>query len=558
MKPLSKILSYIVISSFLLTLNCFSQNRKADSIQLALQKDYVKENVGTEINTMFNETFPVISADGRSLYFSRGGDPRNVGYKNNKENYDIWVSELQKNGRWSFPKNLGYPLNNGGNNYVCSISPDGNSLIIGGEYVSDTTIDQNCSLTYRTISGWSYPEKVHIQNFYNLNKYVSFYLASDWKTLILSIERDDSQGNKDLYVCFKTDENEWSEPLNLGTIINTEFNEATPFLSADMTTLYFSSNGHETYGEMDIFYSKRLDDSWTNWSKPVNIGKPYNTTGTEGGYYLTSRGDKAYFVSSNNTEGGTDIFQVKMKVELKPDPFIVVKGKLINPITKEPLSGYVYYKQADEGRMSGSTRTNPGTGDFAITLPIGKQYRVVAISDSFISAPIMVDAEAYDTITTLSISTPMRNLSDFARKRIVPENLDLISNEILQRIIFNTKTIYFGFNEVPITGEFFPELDYIADILLKYPCFNITIVGHTDRVGTLRYNKELSEHRASEVHNYILSRSVSDSRLVHFGRGYSQPVKDNLTEDNRSMNRRVEFIMNRTIDKNVEIGQKVK
>ena len=558
MKSNKSLMTNLMAVVFLLTLSCYTQENSTQTVQNSLQKDFIKENIGTEINTMFNETFPVISSDGRSFYFSRGKDPRNTGYKNSKDNYDIWVSELQKNGKWSFPKNIGYPLNNGGNNYVCSISPDGNSLLIGGEYNGDTTIDQGCSITYRTITGWSNPEKINIQNFYNLNKYVSFFLSSDWKTLLLSIERDDSQGNKDLYVCFKLDENEWSEPINLGNTINTEFNEATPFLSADLTTLYFSSNGHETYGDMDIFYSKRLDDSWTNWSKPVNIGKPYNTTGTEGGYYLTSRGDKAYFVSSTDTEGGTDIFQIKMKVELKPDPFLVVKGKLINPITKEPLSGYVYYKQAEEGKMSGSTRSNPLTGDFAITLPIDKQYRVVAISDSFISAPILIDASKYDTITTVNINIPMRNLSEFARKRIVPENLDLISNEILQKIIFNTKTIYFGFDEVPITGEFFPELDYIADIMLKYSCFNISIIGHTDRLGTMKYNNELSEHRASEVNNYILSRNVAAKRLSHFGRGYLQPVQPNDTDVNRAMNRRVEFIMSRTLEQNFVFEQKMK
>ena len=317
-----------------------------------------RQNLGQNINSSKSELYPVISADGKTMYFSRGSDPKNFGYVNNKLDFDIWYSEKQEDGTWGPTKNIGAPLNNKGNNYMYSISPDGNTVLLGGEYAGDSTLDRNVSIANRTVNGWSQPQVIHIKNYYNMNDYVSFFLCSDNKTLLLSVERRDSYGEKDIYVSFKLKDDEWSEPINIGNIINTEQNEGTPFLSPDMVTLYFSSNGHNGFGGMDLFVSKRLDTTWTNWSSPINLGKAYNSYKDEAGICLSADGDYAYFISNEDSYGESDIFRVKLDKDIRPKPVKLVSSFVFKPNTKLPVDARIYYKALDTNDNWGEARTD--------------------------------------------------------------------------------------------------------------------------------------------------------------------------------------------------------
>ncbi len=136
---------------------------------------------------------------------------------------------------------------------------------------------------------------------------------------------------------FKKDDGSWSEPLNMGPDINTFGVEATPFLAADNTTLYFSTNARPGYGYYDIFMTRRLDESWTKWSEPVNLGPNINTPGWDGYFTIPASGDYSYLVSTDNSLGYGDIFRVKVSEAVKPKPVALIKGQVYNLKTSEFL-----------------------------------------------------------------------------------------------------------------------------------------------------------------------------------------------------------------------------
>jgi len=510
----------------------------------------IRENLGPNINSSKNELYPIISADGKTLYFSRCGDSHNLGYSVNKFDFDIWFSEKQDDGSWGPSKNIGAPLNNKGNNYVYSISPDGNSLLLGGEYAGDSTLDRNVSISHKTLNGWSQPKILKIKNYYNNNDYVSFFLCADNNTLILSVERKDSYGQKDIYVSFKLNEDEWSEPMNLGNVVNTEFNEGTPFMAPDMITLYFCSNGHNGFGGMDLFESKRLDSTWRNWSEPENLGPIFNSDGDDAGICFSALGDYAYFISNKNSFGGSDIFQVKIGEKVKPNHVNLVTGFVFKPNTKLPEDARIYYKAIDSNDDWGQARTDPNNGSFNIALLSQKKFRFVAVSDSFISEPIIINTSNIDTANLFNLNIKMMSLAECVERRIVPENLDLISDDILQMTIFSKKTIHFDYNTVPISGAYYPELEYIDRILTKYQNFKLMIIGHTDSLGSWNFNEKLSLKRAKEGKDFLISRQIAPERIIVKGMSYENPIADNSSEAGRAQNRRIEFYILREKSQN--------
>ena len=219
------------------------------------------ENLGPNVNSSYDEVGPVISPDGKTLYFDRPNHPENFG------DDDIWVSELQANGSWSLGRNIGAPLNNADNNFVSSVTPDGNTLLLGNVYNRDGSMGPGVSIVRRTRTGWGTPQALKIRNYYSTASTANYSLANDGKTLLMAIQRNDSYGEMDLYVSFLQPNNEWSEPMNLGPDINSTGYDRTPFLAADGVTLYFSSDGLGGYGSSDIFVSRRLDSTWQRWSK---------------------------------------------------------------------------------------------------------------------------------------------------------------------------------------------------------------------------------------------------------------------------------------------------
>ena len=213
---------------------------------LSQSKKYEPQNLGSGVNSKCDELLPIISADGKTLFFCRDNCTGGFGGQ------DIWVSKLKPNGIWGNAVIIGSPLNNEHNNFVASVTPDGNTLLLGNVYNKDGTVGPGISLSKKIQGGWSFPEKVIIKNYYNNSSSGSFFLANDGRTLLMTAQRDDSYGKKDIYVSFLEDDNSWSAPMNLGAAINTSEEEISPFLASDGVTLYFSSEGRGGFGSADV------------------------------------------------------------------------------------------------------------------------------------------------------------------------------------------------------------------------------------------------------------------------------------------------------------------
>lgn len=516
----------------------------------AQEENNIKENLGKSINSQFDELMPILTADGKTLYFCRKNHPMNFGTDGRD---DIWYSTLLPTGKWSSPVNIGAPLNNEFSNAVISASADGNTLIVAGEYIIDGKLDKGIYTSTSTIDGWTYPQKVIIKNFHFLGRYISCNLSNDGNTLLMSIDREDSYGGLDLYVSFLMPDGEWSEPVNLGQTVNTELDENTPYLAADGVSLYFSSKGHESKGDYDVFVSRRLDDTWLNWSEPQSLGDNINTTGGDANYIINSSGDYAYFASTENSIGGWDLFRIKLPKAYKPKPVVLISGTVQNKLTKLPVDARIYYQSMPDAKEIGQVRTNPKDGKFAMALPIGFLYRFVIDGKGFMSTVEEIDCsklDEYKEITKLFELSPSDSLMKALRKfdisyvdknTEIPEFLDLLPVEIIQSDIFDKVVLHFPYNEFPLNADYFPQLDYITNVMKKYAEFRLVVVGNTDSLGTDAYNLKLSEKRAHAAGDYFIKNGINKKRIMTKGLGRTNPIATNETEEGREKNRRVVF-----------------
>ena len=155
---------------------------------------------------------------------------------------------------------------------------------------------------------WNMPQSTGVKYFQNKSANNGNSISRDGKILILSLESFKSLGAEDIYVSFwNASDNGWTEPKNLGDQINTKLQELTPFLAPDNKTLFFSTNGRGGIGSRDVFVSQRLDDTWTNWTEPRNMGETVNTEGAEMGYGYYPEIEFAVYTSTKDSDGYVDI-----------------------------------------------------------------------------------------------------------------------------------------------------------------------------------------------------------------------------------------------------------
>lgn len=280
-------------------------------------------NLGPNINTPFADMIPIVSPDGNALYFARKKAPENMGPKDAD---DIYVSK-KSNNIWAPSYNIGPPLNNENYNFVFDVSPDGNTLYLANRFDYKVEVNE-VAIAQKTATGWSTPELLQIPNMYNLNNFDCYSTSIDGKILMMAVERKDCYGDMDIYVSFNQN-GKWSEPFNIGFDVNSAGTEASVFLCADGKTIYFASNGFTGYGDFDIYMSKRLDNTWKKWSKPLNMGPVINTPGRDIYFSVPASGDMAYFSSDFYPGYGlTDIYKIPLPLDARPTPVDIQKPLL--------------------------------------------------------------------------------------------------------------------------------------------------------------------------------------------------------------------------------------
>jgi OmpA-OmpF porin, OOP family len=490
----------------------------------------VIEQLDENVNSEYSEYNPLLSPDGKTLYFSRKNHPENIGGQKDKE--DIWYSELDESGKWKLAQNMGSQFNNAYPNFVNTVSntPDGKSviMILGNKYVKDGKKSlAGVSISSQVGGKWTKPVNLNISNDYNINDKANYFLANNRKTLIMSVEREDTKGDRDLYVTFMQDDSVWTEPLNLGSVINTAAEEAAPFVAIDDKTLYFSSKGFSGFGGSDIYVSKRLDDTWTNWSTPENLGKTINSPLEDLFFNIPVNSEFAYY-SRGVTEENTDIFNVKLPIIQSPEPWVTVAGKLMDAKTDLPMGAKIIYERLPDGKDMGLSQSEPKTGEYEIKLPTGFFYSIRAEAKDYISESQNVD---------------LRNVpADMNKKRVDFRLRPIEAVRIEKNALFTLNSIFFDFDKAVLKPESFPELERVVQLLNDKPSASIEVAGHTDNIGTNAYNHKLSERRANAVKKFLTSKGIDAARVTTVGYGETKPLVSNDDEiDGREINRRVEF-----------------
>lgn len=498
------------------------------SIPELLSAGILVERLDEKVNSDYSELNPLLSPDGKTLYFSRKNHPENLGGVNDKE--DIWYSELGTDGKWTLAKNMGPQFNNDNPNFINAVSstPDGKSVIIllGNKYLDRGKMLAGVSVSDNINGKWSDPKPLNIENDYNFNEKANYFLTNTRRALLMSVEREDSRGGRDLYVSFTKDDDNWSEPLNLGALINTAGEESGPFLASDDKTLYFSSNGFSGYGGSDIYVSKRLDDTWTNWSEPQNMGPDINSKTDDLFFNIPSTSEFAYY-SRGVTPENSDIFRAKLPFYKSPEPVVIVKGKLIDAKTGKPIGAKIIYESLPDGKEVGVTYSNPETGEYEIHLPGGKLYGVRAEANGHISSSQNLDLRNVTKDGTVQ------------QKDITLEPIELAKVEQDASIALNN--VFFDFDKSQLKPESYSELNRLVTLMGEKPTMEVEIAGHADATGPEQYNLTLSELRAKIVAKYLNEKGVGKERVSVTFFGETKPIETNNTKEGRRKNRRVEF-----------------
>lgn len=507
----------------------FTENEKFENLKVLLRKNYdnsIRISSINEINGNESEEYsPFISANNKFLYFCGVKRPTNIGGE------DVFVSK-NINGNWQRPEIDNSLSNELTNDAVMSISADGNTII--------TFINGKLSYAFKTSDGWSefIPFSEKINNCYWNGQAM---ISSDGNALIFASLRDDVYCNtdqrnefyhgsqsylSDIYVSFRENE-DWSEPMNIGPQINTPYTERSPFLHPDMKTLYFSSDGHGGLGKLDVYKTSRLSDScWNCWSEPINLGKEFNTEKDDWGYIISTDGKTAYFSKENGTQQNEDIFKVNLPAHLRPNSVTNIEGRIVNS-NNLPISANIRWEDLETNEIIGSAITNPTDGSYFVILPSGKKYGYYVDHPDYFPISNNIDLRNISNNQQINMDIPITSYQEMIDdSKAVPIN-----------------NIFFESGKHKLKRASFNELNRIIDILnrTQFENVKIQIGGHTDNVGSEKLNNELSKKRAESVSEYLISKGIIEAKIETKGYGFSQPVESNSTSLGRQKNRRVEI-----------------
>ncbi len=508
-----------------------------------IPKDLQKENLGPNINSKYGEVAPIISPDGKNMYFTRLNHPENSKESSNKNDklneiaQDVWMSKLTKSGDWDKATNIGEPINNSANNAAATISADGKSLYVLNVYLPNGKFVAGLSKATMRNKKWELPKQIQISEFQALEVYdeklkikktvTEYAISSDEKFLLMGLRRTESYGDKDIYVSFKKMDGVYSKPINLGITINSAGNEGSPFLAADNKTLYFNSNGHPGFGDADIYVSTRLDDTWTNWSEPINLGPIINSQEWDGYITIPASGEYAYFSSLKNSIGSDDIFKIKLFPSVKPQIVSLYNFQFVDKITGNLLKPEISIEAISKNDLKDSTKSVVWTfeeenSEFKTILTAGIKYSIIAKLLNFGDIREEID---------LTKEKKYREL-----KKIY-EMLPLVKG---QKMVLNN--LFFDQGKAKIKEESFEELNKIKNLMLENPTMEILLEGHTDNQGDMLLNIKLAEDRVKAVKNYLIDdNKIEKDRISFKSWGPYKPLGGNASEESRKKNRRVEF-----------------
>ncbi len=482
------------------------RNRKAAS-------EFIPRQLSGTVNAFAMQYFPVMTADEQELIFTR----RVGGGQDDDE--DLVVCKQDSAGGWKSPvsisPNINTPLNEG----TCTISADGRQLIftscIGRRGYG------SCDLFESRKVGEEWSKPLNLGPEINSPAWESQpSLSSDGRMLFFVSDRRGGLGNKDIYVSYKLDNGRWTKADNLGDKINTPYDEISPFIHVNGRTLFIASNGKPGFGGYDIY---RSDYENSAWMATENFGSPVNNHEDQFSMFITRDGQRGFYSHEDNAKVNSSIlFEIRVPDELQLKyKSNYVKGIVRDAQTKKPLAARVELFNINKNELASVVQSDSVTGEYLMVLTQGSDYALYVSRQRYLFKSVNFNYEV--------------------QENLIPVAMDVFLDPIKVGASAVLNNIFFDLNKYEIKEKSITELDKVIRFLGENPGIRIEVSGHTDNVGTAAYNLQLSLKRAQAVGAHLISHGIDASRLAQKGYGALKPIAPNDTEENRQINRRIEF-----------------
>lgn len=460
-----------------------------------------------QINRKLKQYFPVFTADNQTIFFTAVED-------DGDEN--IYSASL-KNGTFGTPKLMTGGINSGNNEGTCSISSDGRTMVFTSCEGRSSYGSCDLYITFKNGEKWSEPQ--------NLGTSVNtpFWesqpaLSSDGKLLFFASERPGGFGKKDLWLSQLTKGGNWTPAVNLGSNINTVADDISPFLHANGTTIFYASNGRQSFGGFDIFMSNIEDGIF---GESQNLGYPINNAADQVSLFVTSDGKSAYYASDDKKRIDLYSFEIPEEIKAKYKKVNYLKGVISDRNTGEPKSATIQLVDLRSQKVLSSITSDPVSGEYVLVLPHGNRYGVHVNKENYLFKSLNVDISE----------------SEKAEGKVLDISLEPIQKQA--NIVLSN--IFFDSGSSALREDSYFELDRLTVLLTENPDIKAKIKGHTDDVGNENDNLQLSQARAEAVAAYLIAKNIAQGRIIPIGFGETMPLLPNENEVNRQLNRRIEF-----------------
>ncbi len=500
-------------------------------------------NLGPTVNTSADEYSQVFTSDGKTMYFGsrKGLEKFNDYYKDSKFDENIFVSKLTA-GVWSEAASAGPAITTAYCESPLYINKSGTVMYIYAGYENGGDI----MMSEVRNGEWQNPKSINLK-INTKKKETTFTVSPSGKEIYFVSEGgDDNLGGKDIYLITQKSEKGWNKPMNMGDAVNTVYDEEAVSLSVTGDTLFFSSNGHNTIGGFDIFFS--VKNSSGTWGGARNYGYPLNTPYDELFYYPSVTGDSSFYFVSNrsNGYGGLDIYEGNILPPPEPEPVVIVpevekvvipvipapaplaeelvfflNGKVTDSESGAPLQAKINAIDIKTNEVVASITSSAVDGTYSFRVPEKKSY--------------LLELRAAGYLSDLKrVSVPAGYVPDRFSFNVAMSKVKVGKTVILNNILFES-------GKAVLTAGSYSELNRLLAFLQDNPGVKLEISGHTDITGSEPLNARLSNDRAKTVVMYLVSKGIAQARISYKGFGSSQPVSTNATPQGRANNRRVEF-----------------
>ncbi|MBT3621287.1 MAG: OmpA family protein [Flavobacteriales bacterium] len=405
---------------------------------------------------------------------------------------DVWFTKINKKGKWSLPIVVAEPINTEGNEGSVVLNKRGTVM-----YLTQCKVEKKkalgCGIYVSKRKGklWGAPELLQIK--IDSNTTIGHpALSEDETILIFSSDMLGGYGGKDLWMSIKGKRNRWSDPINLGPMVNTPGDEMFPFLHSD-GTIYFSSNGHVGMGGLDVY--KTSQDENGAYKLPVNLKSPVNSSADDFSMIIEKDGERGYLTSNRDGgKGGDDIYQFEL-----PPLQLSLKGVLTDSKTGGIMTGIKVQLIGNDGTTNEVETDN--TGSYEFTLKPLTSYEIVVNTEGYLNKSV--------NETTVGVENNKVFVIDFS--------VDPVKKEVI------LPRIEYDFNKFDLRPQSIADLDLLAETLKDNLNVVIELKSHTDYIGSNAQNNKLSQQRADACVAYLISQGIDAGQLVANGMGEKEP-----------------------------------